>query len=62
MSTDTMQTMHLAEIRRAAKDLIRQVNEYTMNAGSRSMLLAASAKLDRVLDASIKTTSPNEEK
>lgn len=62
MSTDTMQTMHLVEIRRAAKELINQVHEYTMNAGSRSMLLAASAKLDRVLDASIKTISPNAEK
>ena len=62
MSTELMQTVHLAEIRRAAWALIEQVDQYTMRAGFRSMLLNARNNLARVLDASTKAISANENK
>ena len=59
MSEELQSVMHLVEIRRAAKELIRQVDEYTTNAGSRSMLLSAKSKLARVIEDSIKTLPSN---
>jgi len=55
MDSETRNALYLVEIRRAALDLIHQVDEYTTNAGSRSMLLSAKDKLARVLDSAIKT-------
>lgn len=45
---DSLET-RIRELRAAAEALVAQVENYTMNAGSRSMLLLAKENLERVL-------------